>query len=226
MSDQPTVSELASLAVFPLPNLVLFPGSKLALHLFEPRYREMMADCLRVPRPLIALAQLKPGWQADYYGRPPIYDVAGVGRVGRQARRPDGTYDIELVGVARVRLEELPPAQSYRRAAATVLADRLPSRGLPRTELATLMSLATQVVQLAARENPGARAELFASERDEAPLLLDKLADQFVADPEARQQLLETLDVSARLDLLKQSIAGLHVALLSADPGQGPRTLH
>jgi uncharacterized protein len=226
MSDQPTAAELASMAVFPLPNLVLFPGSQLSLHLFEPRYREMMADCLREPRPLLALAQLKPGWQADYYGRPPLHDVAGAGRVVRQARRADGTYDIELVGVARVRLEELPPNQSYRRAAATLLPDRLPPRGVPRTELTTLLTLAAQVIDLASRANSGARAPLFASERDAPPLLLDKLADQFVADPEARQQLLETFDVGERLDLLKQSIAGLHVALLSADPHNGPRTLH
>ncbi len=226
MSDQPTAAELASLAVFPLPNLVLFPGSRLALHLFEPRYRDMIADCLRVPHPLLALAQLKPGWQADYYGRPPLYDVAGAGRVGRHTRRPDGTYDIELVGVARVRLEEQPPNHAYRRAAGIVLADRLPPRGVPRAELATLLTLAAQVVQLAARANPGTRIGLFASDKDAPALMLDKLADQFVADPEARQQLLETLDVAERLDLLKQSIAALHVALLSADPGQGPRTLH
>ena len=81
----------------------------------------MMADCLRQAKPLLALAQLKPGWQADYYGRPPLYEIAGAGRVVRDARRPDGTYDIELVGVARVRLEELPPNQSYRRTAATLL---------------------------------------------------------------------------------------------------------
>ena len=37
-------NQLASVAVFPLPRLVLFPGSRLPLHVFEPRYRAMMAD--------------------------------------------------------------------------------------------------------------------------------------------------------------------------------------
>jgi Lon protease-like protein len=224
--DVPSTAELAQVAVFPLPNLVLFPGTRLSLHLFEPRYRQMMADCLREPQPLLAVAQLKPGWQADYYGRPALYEVAGVGRVVRHALRNDGTYDIELLGLGRVRLRELPAEQSYRRAAATLLEERSPEQGLPRSELAALLGQAAQVVQLAARANPGTKVELLASSRDAPERLLDKLADQFVSDPEQRQALLETLDTAERLDQLKQAISGLHVALLSADPGSGPRTLH
>lgn len=226
MSEAPSATELAQVAVFPLPNLVLFPGTRLSLHLFEPRYREMIADCLREPKPLLAVAQLKPGWQADYYGRPPWYEVAGVGRVVRHVARPDGTYDIELLGLSRVRLRELPASENYRRAAATLLVERMPAQGLQRVEVATLLTLAAQVAELAARANPGTRVALLASDRDPPERMLDKLADQFVADPEQRQKLLETLDAAERLELLTQSIAALHVVLLSASPGTGPRTLH
>ena len=64
--------DLGSLPLFPLPGLVLFPGTVLPLHLFEPRYRTLIADCLAGPSQRIVIAQLKPGWRGDYEGRPPI----------------------------------------------------------------------------------------------------------------------------------------------------------
>jgi len=60
------------LPLFPLPNVVLFPGVFLPLHIFEPRYKEMVADALAGDR-IIGMALLRPGWEADYEGRPPIY---------------------------------------------------------------------------------------------------------------------------------------------------------
>src|SRR5256885_1554044 len=101
--------------IFPLPKLVLFPGTLLPLHVFEPRYRDMLADTLANERRLIAVAQLKPGWESLYEGRPEIYDVAGVGRIVQHKKNPDGTYDIVLEALARVQLRELDPAGlSYR----------------------------------------------------------------------------------------------------------------
>ena len=66
--------------LFPLPNLVLFPEVMQPLHIFEPRYRQMTADALAGDR-LIALGLLRPGWEADYDGKPAIYPVACLGRV-------------------------------------------------------------------------------------------------------------------------------------------------
>ncbi|HEY8427238.1 MAG TPA: LON peptidase substrate-binding domain-containing protein, partial [Sandaracinaceae bacterium] len=81
--------ELAALPIFPLPSVVLFPGSVLPLHVFEPRYRAMMEDCVsRGPRAM-AVALLRPGWERDYEGRPPVYEIAGAGRIVEWARRPD-----------------------------------------------------------------------------------------------------------------------------------------
>ena len=64
------MSEL--LPIFPLPNVVLFPGVFLPLHIFEPRYREMVADALSSDR-MIGMVLLRPGWQHEYEGRPPVY---------------------------------------------------------------------------------------------------------------------------------------------------------
>ena len=61
--------ELAALPIFPLPRVVLLPGAALPLHVFEPRYRAMMHDCLEAGPRAIAMAMLAPGWERDYEGR-------------------------------------------------------------------------------------------------------------------------------------------------------------
>ena len=61
--------------LFPLPNIVLLPGMVLPLHIFEPRYRKMLADALAGER-LIARANLMDGWQSDYLGKPPVHRLS------------------------------------------------------------------------------------------------------------------------------------------------------
>ncbi len=102
--------------LFPLPNLVLFPHVMQPLHAFEPRYRELLEDALAGDR-LIAMALLRPGWERDYDGRPPIFPVACLGRIATHHRLDDGTYNVLLLGMRRVRLlGELEPTRSFRRA--------------------------------------------------------------------------------------------------------------
>ena len=61
-----------TIPIFPLPNVVLFPNVFLPLHIFEPRYRAMVADALKGDR-MIGMVLLRPGWEGDYEGRPPVY---------------------------------------------------------------------------------------------------------------------------------------------------------
>src|SRR5215469_8637081 len=79
--------------LFPLPNLVLFPHVMQPLHIFEPRYRNLLEDALAADR-LIAMALLEPGWESDYEGRPPLGTMACLGRVATHHRLPDGTYNL------------------------------------------------------------------------------------------------------------------------------------
>jgi uncharacterized protein len=212
--------------VFPLPKLVLFPGTSLPLHIFEPRYRDMLADTLASPGDqLIAVAQLKPGWESAYDGRPAIYPIAGVGRITTHVHNADGTYDIVLDAVARVQLEELAPAGLlYRRAKATVLHERAPVGGVKNSDLSALLSLATRVATLVKRALPGFAMQ---ADHDDTPSLLsDRIADQFVLDPAARQDLLETLDVEQRIRAVTSQLAHLHMALSTSSEADGSPTLH
>ena len=91
-------------AVFPLPNLVFFPATILPLHIFEPRYRQMTEDALAGDGRIL-IAQLQPGWERDYEGRPPTYEIGCVGRVLEHQALEDGRFNLLLVGVERVRIE-------------------------------------------------------------------------------------------------------------------------
>lgn len=113
--------------LFPLPNLVLFPHVMQPLHLFEPRYRRLLEDALAGDG-LIAMALLKPGWETDYDGRPPLYPMACLGRIATHHRLEDGTYNVLLLGLGRVRIvRELPTGKLYREAEAKLCEDEYPS---------------------------------------------------------------------------------------------------
>ena len=75
--------------IFPLPEVVFFPETVLPLHVFEPRYRQMIADCLAGDR-WLAVAMLRAGWEKDYQGRPPVHGVAGAGEIIQAEMLADG----------------------------------------------------------------------------------------------------------------------------------------
>jgi uncharacterized protein len=117
----------AILPIFPLPNSVLFPGVFLPLHIFEPRYRAMVADVLEGDR-LIGMMLLKPGWDADYEGRPPVYPVGCAGLVSHVDRLADGCYNIVLHGLEKFRLLKEEKDGSYRSGEVITLAESLDAR--------------------------------------------------------------------------------------------------
>ena len=109
--------------LFPLPNLVLFPGVVQALHLFEPRYRSMMVDALAADE-LITMAWLKPDWKTAIAERPPIAETVCVGKILSHTELDDGRYNLFLVGAKRARIvTELSSETPYRMAEVEILED-------------------------------------------------------------------------------------------------------
>src|SRR5438093_11543491 len=84
--------------VFPLPNVVFFPRMPLPLHIFEPRYREMVRDAARGAR-MIGMVLLRGDWERDYQGSPPIFATGTVGEMVRMEELPDGRFNIVLRGL-------------------------------------------------------------------------------------------------------------------------------
>ena len=102
-----------AIPIFPLPNVVLFPNVFLPLHIFEPRYREMVADALAGDR-IIGIVLLRPGWEPEYEGRPAVYRIGCAGVVTNAERLPDGRYNIVLQGLEKFRVIDEDDSRSYR----------------------------------------------------------------------------------------------------------------
>ena len=99
--------------VFPLPGVVLFPHAVMPLHIFELRYRTMVRDALSGER-VIALATLKPGWEADYQGSPEFHEIGCVAEFDEVLWLPNDCYDLRLRGVIRARFTKVAREFPYR----------------------------------------------------------------------------------------------------------------
>ena len=91
------------LPIFPLPNLVFFPGTRMPLHIFEPRYRKMIADALERDK-RFGIVLLRPGWEAEYFGAPAIHQFGTVGMIEQAVALDDGRYNILVRGDVRFRV--------------------------------------------------------------------------------------------------------------------------
>jgi len=141
--DQDALENFSGITrLFPLPNLTFFPGAHQPLHIFEPRYRELLADSLAEDR-LISLVLLEDGWDKNYDETPGLHPIACLGRVIADQLLPDGRYNLLLRGIARVRIiEEIPGDKPYRQARVEVLLDESDS------DVPTLMALRTEMSDL------------------------------------------------------------------------------
>src|SRR4051812_25275294 len=98
-----------SLPLFPLPTIVLFPNVFLPLHIFEERYRQMVADALAGDR-IIGMVLLRPGHETEYEGTPPVYSIGCSGLITHAEKLEDGRYNLILRGLEKFSIhnEELP----------------------------------------------------------------------------------------------------------------------
>jgi len=204
--------ELAKLPVFPLPRVVFFPGTALPLHLFEPRYTEMIEDCLDSGCTAMAVALLAPGWEDNYEANPAIHEIAGAGRIVAHQRQADGTHDVILHGLKRVRLREVPnEGHAYRCAQAEPIADVGTASS---SDLLAMMACATRVAARVRERQPDFALQVSAELTPARAA--DVVADQLVVSPEERQRILETSDVRERVSLVTESVASLLAQLSEA----------
>ncbi len=188
---------LSSLPIFPLPNCVLLPGGLLPLHVFEPRYRELTRDCLAADQ-LMGVARLRPGFETSYYGRPPVYERCGVGRIICSEELPDGRFALLLRGVARAEIaRELPTERTYRLVEARVLSDASCDPADARDHHHKLISLCDRLAEVIEQGGPQLR-DLVRS-FDSPGACADAIAAALIMDADARQELLEACDPMVRL---------------------------
>jgi Lon protease-like protein len=197
-----------TIPIFPLPNVVLFPQVFLPLHIFEPRYVEMVADALAGDR-IIGMVLLQPGWESDYEGRPRVYPIGCAGLVTHAEHLTDGRYNIVLRGLEKFRIVDEDASRRYRQAEIETVneppsdGDKEELRGARRRLEALL------VPQPSGR---GVDTKMPPSMADED--LINALAQYLDLEPLEKQALLERESLLARcrslIELLEMKVFSAH----------------
>ena len=201
----------STIPVFPLPNVVLFPSVCLPLHIFEPRYRQMLADALSGDR-IIGMVLQKAGREPG--PAPPVYDVGCAGLITHAEGLPDGRSNIVLRGIERFRIVAEVGGRAYRRAEIAALpeADSEPIRD-------ELRRLRTRLDPLLAGQFDDARWRRMVPADMGDDALVNTLAQYLDLEPVEKQALLEQGDVAGRSRALMDLIEMHAVAARTGRPG-------
>jgi Lon protease-like protein len=181
-----------TIPIFPLPNVVLFPNVFLPLHIFEPRYREMVSDALTGDR-IIGMVLLRPGHEKEYDGRPPVFQTGCAGVITHSEPLDDGRYNIVLRGLERFRIAGEDAGKAYRLAHIEGLPEVVPEAD--RVELRRHRHR-LEALLAAAIERTGKEPRFPPAVPDED--LVNALAQYIELEPLERQALLERDGILSR----------------------------
>ena len=222
------MADEATLPIFPLSNVVLFPRVKTPLHLFEPRYRQLGREALAGER-RIGMVVVRPEHTGEMGGQPPIFPVGCTGVITESQRLPDGRYNLVLLGEHRMRVvDETPPDGSrlYRLARVQPLEDPYPDS--ERDRVARLREEILRDVGVLVRRSQPERAaswdaELFAGVDDET--FVNVVSNAFAFQPLEKQGLLEADGVPERYARLAGALS-FRRAELEGTRGDPRRQIH
>ena len=227
MSDPDPLDEFPNrFPIFPLPNVVLFPGTYLPLHVFEPRYRQMTEAALAGDA-VIGMVLLRPDTDA-MAARAPIFDVGCAGRIVEHRKLEDGRFHMLLYGERRFRVaRELESRALYREVEAELFHDpafeSLPP-SVQRALVANRAQLEARMLELVRMSAPDGVEPLRERMRALDPLLLTSAIAFGLDGPMLeKQSLLESADALARAELL---LRVLEFRIAEARLPEGPKTLN
>jgi hypothetical protein len=192
-SSQVEIQIPESIPIFPLQDIMLFPGASRPLHIFEPRYRDMIADAMEGDR-IIGMVMLKPNTETNYDGNPPIYEIGCAGILSNIEQLPDGRYNVIVQGLKRFRITGEDQRRTYRIASINVL-DEVFSEA----DRATLRAQRPLLLELLSSVTPGQKPTVDEISDD---LLVNGLAQFLGMNPADRLDLLQQEGPLARSDAL------------------------
>lgn len=186
--------------VMPLPGALLFPHALLPLYIFEQRYREMLEHALTHHR-IFSVALVKPD-RAEWESPADFFHIAGVGLIRACVERGDGTSNLILQGLERVRFTSF--AQDAPFPIATIEKLESDSETSVETE-----ALAIKVLELYSKLKGDGRqlpekVDRYLSDLGDPEMLADLVASTFITDALRRQRVLEELSINQRLRLVIQ----------------------
>ncbi len=190
----------ATVPVMPLTGVLLFPNALLPLHIFEPRFRDMLEHALHDDR-MLCVALVRPE-RSQWRTSADFFPVSTVGLIRACVGRSDGTSDLILQGIRRVKFSE------FEQEAPFPIARIKPLKTRTKLNVET-DALAAKVLEFYAqlkgtgRELPE-KVDRYLSAMSDPEMLADLIASTFISDAERRQQLLEELDLNQRLRSLIQ----------------------
>lgn len=189
------------LPVMTLPGVTFFPQALMPLHIFEPRYREMLRDVLATNR-LFAVAGLD---QRNRDAFEPPHRIASMGIVRACQENKDGTSNLLLQGLARVEIKDILREDPYRVIRIRALASQ---PGADEDENIKLRGRLSRLLTTRQRLNGHAATELsrFLKNIGDPEIFVDLAAFSFCENPRLKQKLLETLDVHKRMELLSADV--------------------
>lgn len=212
--------------LFPLSNVTLFPGTGAPLHLFEPRYRQMIQAALAADR-VIVMATVRPEHADEMAGDPPIYPIACAGFIQTYQKLADGRFNIQLQGTHRVRiLRELP--REGERLFRMGEFDRLEETTLDATHCHTLRERVTEHLAELALETTGLSLEHTVGRLTamDLPTFTDTVCQTVGLPVAEKQALLEADSIDERLRRLEGTLE-FHLALIErGGTGPGAGTVH
>ena len=186
------------LPVMPLPGAVLFPHALLPLYIFEPRYRQMLQHALQHHR-MFCVTLIKPSCPA-WHAPEDFFQLATVGLIRACVGRGDGTSNLILQGLQRVRFASFKQETPFPIAKIDVVESRdattVETEALGAKVLELYSNLKSNGRQLAAK------IDRYLAELRDLEMLADLIASTFVNDPLRRQRVLEEHSLNQRLRFL------------------------
>ena len=187
-----------------LPNAVLFPHSLLPLHIFENRYRQMLSHCLTGER-MFSVALAKAGVR-EPKGVADLRAVAGIGLIRACVGNENGTSNLVLQGLARVRILDWTQEEPFRIGEIELIESRIDNAVEADALGEKVKELCLRIQQLGLPLPANLLEQMH--QIDNPEVLADVVGAAFVGELAPRQQLLESPDVAERLRLLIQILRG------------------
>ena len=193
-----------TIPIFPLEDVMLFPEMSVPLHIFEPRYKAMIADALKGNR-IIGMVLLRPGYEKDYERSPSVFPVGCAGVINEVEQLPNGEYNIVLGALTKYRITREEASRPYRIAHVTAIEDTVAEADRP-TLHARRQRLEELIRQSGGRTGVAAAPPNISDER-----LVNGMSQLAHIDELDRERLLEAPNPLARADaliaILEKSIA-------------------
>ena len=188
------------LPLFPLPNLVFFPETRLPLHVFEPRYRQLVTDVVASDK-RFGIVLLRPGWEADYLGAPAIHAIGTLGEIEQAVPLDDGRFNILVRGQMRFRIVGEVSGDPYRTARVIAQPQEARDASDAYAQRMWLAELAKQYLHYLPEQTGVPEIETVGLEA-----LANALIMSLNLDVEEKQRLLENDDLIARAETIGEDL--------------------